>query len=262
MKKNLKERIDNIVDGNLTSDQMEKLIIFLRETMSNGLAHDDDPFFKNLVYEMTGDVKDLALMIIDFKKDLKSKIHPELTDLAMKHIPQAADQLEAIIETTEMAANKIMDNLDSMQGHMDKMKNVVASLKKGKIKIPKGENKFIEIDIDGQTIKTISPFLNYMESNIQDHISLISDSFMQMSFQDLTGQRIKRIINLVNEMENKIKDMVISFGIKLTAIEKNPEISRDELERAVGEKVIELAGPQRAGQGLDQSGIDDLLASL
>jgi len=261
MTKNLKENIDNIVDGNLTSDQTEKLIIFLRETMSNGLA-DDDPFFKNLVYEMTGDVKDLALMIIDFKKDLKSKIHPELTDIATKHIPQTTDQLEAIMETTEMAANKIMDNLDSMQGHTDEMEEILASLKKGKIIVPKGENEFIEVDIDGRTTKTISPFVNYVESNIQYNISLISDSFMQLSFQDLTGQRIKRIINFVSEMENKIKDMVISFGIKLTEIEKNPEISRNELERAVEEKVIELAGPQREGQGLDQSGIDDLLANF
>ena len=83
-----------------------------------------------------------------------------------------------------------------------------------------------------------------------------------MSFQDLTGQRIKRIINLVSEMEEKIKGMVISFGIKLNEKEKNPDISQDELQRVVNEKVEELSGPQRQGQGLDQAGIDELLANF
>ena len=78
----------------------------------------------------------------------------------------------------------------------------------------------------------------------------------------MTGQRIKRIINLVSEMEERIKGMVISFGIKLNEREKNPGISQDELQKVVDEKVEELSGPQRQGQGLDQAGIDDLLANL
>ena len=107
-------------------------------------------------------------------------------------------------------------------------------------------------EIDSQTIKTISPFIEYVESSIKDYLSLISDSFIQMSFQDLTGQRIKRIIKLVSQMEEKIKRMIISFGIKLSERERNPNISKEELQRAVEEKVTELAGPQREGQGVDQ----------
>lgn len=83
-----------------------------------------------------------------------------------------------------------------------------------------------------------------------------------MSFQDLTGQRIKRIMNVIGQMEEKVKDMVISSGVELTEKEKNPGISNDELQRVVDEKTSELAGPQREGQGLDQGGIDDLLAGL
>ena len=83
-----------------------------------------------------------------------------------------------------------------------------------------------------------------------------------MSFQDLTGQRIKRIIKLVSQMEEKTKGMIISSGIKLTAREKNPNISKEELQRAVEEKVTELAGPQKEGHGLEQAVIDELLANL
>lgn len=99
------------------------------------------------------------------------------------------------------------------------------------------------------------------ESDAQNTMSLISDSFVQMSFQDLTGQRIKRIMPLVHQMEEKLKDMIIAFGIKLSEHDKNPDITKEELQKAVEEKVIELVGPQKSGYGLDKGDIDELLAS-
>jgi len=262
MKNHLKEKIFSIVDDKLSSKEIEELIKFLRHTKANNMLFDDEVLFRDLTYEMTGRVKDLALLIIDFRRDLKSKIHPEITDIAIKYIPQATDQLVDIIDATEKAANKIMDNLDSMQEDIERMEKILSSLKEGKVMVPEGKNDMVEIRIDGQTIKTISPLIDYIESSRKKYMSLISDSFVQMSFQDLTGQRIKRTMNLVSQMEEKIKTMVISFGIKLTEIEKNPDISKKELQRAVEEKVIELTGPQKEGQGLDQSGIDELLANI
>jgi chemotaxis regulatin CheY-phosphate phosphatase CheZ len=44
-----------------------------------------------------------------------------------------------------------------------------------------------------------------MDSRIDNNMSLISDSFLQMSFQDLTGQRIKGIMNVIRQMEEKMK---------------------------------------------------------
>ena len=262
MKDHLKEKISHIVDEGLSNKEIEEVINFLRQTIANNMSFEDDKFFRNIAYEMTGQVKDLALLIIDFRRDLKSKIDLDLTDIATKYIPQATDQLETIIETTEMAANKIMDNLESLQADIEQMKKIFASIKEGTIVVPGEKKEGVEVKIDSQTIMAIFPLIAYIESSIKNYTSLISDSFIQMSFQDLTGQRIKRIINLVNKMEEKITNMVISFGIRLTEIEKNPDITQAELQRAVEEKVTELTGPQKEGQGLDQSGIDDLLANL
>lgn len=262
MKEKLEKEISNIVEGKLTSDEIEQLTVFFKQAMANGMDQDDDGFFRSLTSEMTGGVKDLALVLIDFRKELKSKIHPKLTDIATKYIPQAADQLEGVIETTEMAANKVMDNLENMEENTGEIKKIFSSLREGSIAVPGHTKDNHPIKIDEKTVKTISPLIDYMESSAEAYVSLISDSFAQMSFQDLTGQRIKRIITLVSEMEEKIKSMVISFGIKLEEREKNPHISQDELQKVVDEKVEELSGPQRQGQGLDQSGIDDLLANL
>ncbi len=78
----------------------------------------------------------------------------------------------------------------------------------------------------------------------------------------MTGQRIRRIIELEGQIQERIKKTVISFGIKLTEKEKNPDISQEELQKAVKEKATELAGSQKEGQGLDQEGIEDLLANF
>lgn len=250
MKDWVKKKISSIVDDNgLSGQEIGELIHFLRQKMTPSVDYEDDLFFKNFTYEMTGQVKELALLLIDFKKDLKSRLDTDLTDIATKYIPLATDQLEGIIETTEMAANKIMDNLETMQENDAKMKNMLAFLKNGELTSSGGK-------------KAISPLIDDMDSRIDNNMSLISDSFLQMSFQDLTGQRIKRIIDVVRQMEEKVKGMVLSFGFKLTEKEKNPDISSDELQRVVDEKVLELAGPQKKGEGLDQSGIDELLANL
>jgi len=148
--------------------------------------------------------------------------------------------------------------LEGMQGYTESMEDVFTSLKCGEIALP-GEKK---ASIESQTVQAIDPVINYMESGINNYMTLISDSFVQMSFQDLTGQRIKRIMTLVAETEQKLKRMIISFGIQLNEHERNPNISRKELQKAVDEKVVELAGPQRTGQGLGQADIDDLLMNI
>ncbi|MCW9095580.1 MAG: protein phosphatase CheZ [Ignavibacteriaceae bacterium] len=254
----VKGNLAKIVNDKLPDDKIDELKNFFSQTLSLNLEKDDEKFFKSLAYEMKGELKDFALLIVDFKKDLRAKIRPEITDIATKYIPQTTDQLEGIIETTEAAANKIMDNLENMQGQTEKIGEIIAYLKKGEIKLP--EDKGVRLDL--QTVEAIHPLINYMESDAQNTMSLISDSFVQMSFQDLTGQRIKRIMTLVQQMEEKLKGMIIAFGIKLSEHEKNPDMTEEELQKAVEEKVIELAGPQKSGYGLDQGDIDDLLASF
>ena len=262
MKENFKKEISDIVAGKLTGNEIEQLTVFFKQAMANGMDQDDDSFFRNLTSEMTGGVKGLALLLIDFRRELKSKIHPNITDIATKYIPQAADQLEGVIETTEMAANKIMDNLENMEQNIGETRKIFASLRQGTIAVPGQEKDNHQIKIDKKAVKSISPLIDYVESSNENYLSLISDSFVQMSFQDLTGQRIKSIINLVSEIEEQIKGMVISFGLKLNEREKNPHISQDELQKVVDEKVEELSGPQKQGHGLDQAGIDDLLDNL
>ncbi len=261
MKKNFETEIKDIVSGKLSENEIEQLTFFFKQAVSHAMDQDDEDFYKSMTAEMTGSVRDLALVLIDFRKDFKLKIRPHIEDIATKYIPQTADQLEGIIETTEQAANTIMDNLDRMTLLMGENKKIYSALKKGNIYV--SERSVEEkININEDIIAQLIPAVASMESNIEENVALISDTFTQMSFQDLTGQRLQKIISLVAEIEGKITNMMISFGLKLKAKEANPAISSDELQKIVDEKAQNLAGPQKQGDGLDQCNIDDLLDDL
>ena len=249
MKANFESEINNIVAGKLTEEEVEQLSYFFKQAVSHAMDQDDDDFYKQIASEMTGNVKELALVLIDFRKEFKQKIRPHIEEIATKYIPQTSDQLEGIIETTEEAANTIMDNLDRMGNLVGESKNHLTLLK---------QIAEVTDGIDDAFLQEVTA----LEGGAEENMSLITDTFTQMSFQDLTGQRLQRIIKLVSEIEGKVTNMVISFGLKLSEREKNPEMSPDEIQKMVDEKAQALAGPQKKGGGLDQAGIDDLLNSL
>lgn len=203
-------------------------------------------FFKHLAQELRREMKEMALLILEFKKDFATKIQPGISEVRAKYIPQVADQLEGVIESTEMAANRIMDNLEMMERHMEEAKAVLAELRQ----------KFTH------TLQGVEGRIETAQRRLDDCLALVGDSFEQMSFQDLTGQRIKRTIDLVNLMEERLRKTLLSFGIKITEKSKNPAISGDELENTVEKKLSDLSGPQRAGGGLNQADIDKLLSNM
>jgi chemotaxis regulatin CheY-phosphate phosphatase CheZ len=73
-------------------------------------------FFEALTKEFTGKLKELALELIDFRRDLQRRLEPGIVDLAEKDIPEASNQLEAINETLEQSTMKIMDINDEIMG--------------------------------------------------------------------------------------------------------------------------------------------------
>ena len=74
----------NIVSNKLSVDEMEQLSYFFKQAVSRAMDQDDDDFYKEMTSEMTGSVKDLALVLIDFRKDFKLKIRPHIEDIAGK----------------------------------------------------------------------------------------------------------------------------------------------------------------------------------
>jgi hypothetical protein len=70
-------------------------------------------FFELLTMEFSGKIKEVAKELIDFRKDIQSKIEPDIVEIASKDIPEASNQLEGINETLEKSTMKIMDINDA-----------------------------------------------------------------------------------------------------------------------------------------------------
>lgn len=206
-------------------------------------------FFEALTMEFSGKIKEIAQELIDFRRDLQRKIEPDIVEIAARDIPEASNQLEGINQTLESCTMKIMDINDEQ---MELSNRQLASLK-----------SFLSGNGNRKSVSDKSLEMIEQDMACLKMLANLSMSMMEpLSFQDLVGQRIQRIIRLVKSMETRIEDLIISFGIKIQRHKEDPMMSFEELSREVENYKSELKGPQRDGEGLDQSDIDELLATL
>lgn len=233
---------------NLTMDETEKLKDVISKLKKG-------EFFELLTMEFSDKIKGVAKDLIDFRKDIQTRIEPEIVELASRDIPEASNQLEGINETLEESTMKIMDineaQMEAANTHYRLLEQVLTKNSDGDGNICMG----LSLEEAIETIQEQISFLKEMENR--------SLTMMEpLSFQDLVGQRIQRIIRLVRSMEIKIEELIVSFGIKLKKYKEDPEITYEELNKDVDEFMYELKGPQRSGEGLDQKAIDDLLNNM
>ena len=206
-------------------------------------------FFEALTVEFSGKIKEIAQELIEFRRDLQSRLNPELVDIAEKDIPEASYHLEGINQTLESSTMKIMDINEEQLDLANKQLERLSAL------VPENDKAG---GISDGTMKVVEK-----EMEVLKRIAGLSMSMIEpLSFQDLVGQRIQRIIRLVKSMETRIADLIISFGIKIQRHKEDPDRSFDDLRRDVEDYKSDLKGPQNEGEGLAQNDIDELLATL
>jgi chemotaxis protein CheZ len=85
----------------------------------------------------------------------------------------------------------------------------------------------------------------------------LSDIMMAQDFQDLSGQVIKKVIDIINRTEMQLVHLLIDSAPE-SATAGVQEVLRGPA--TVDDHVLE--GPQVSDKALQQSDVDDLLASL
>jgi chemotaxis protein CheZ len=174
-----------------------------------------------LVQELEG----LSAFVQRVRNEL-SAIRPDA--IRALHIPRAADHLDALVQTTEVAANQIMDACELLE----KVATEVAG--------PAG-------DRIGQAVTMIYEACN---------------------FHDLTGQRIRKVVNTLDYIETRLGELVGMLGMsKADADLTDDDLAEDPEASLAGGEIIAgeisdeslLNGPQLPGQGVDQSEVDRLL---
>jgi chemotaxis protein CheZ len=129
-------------------------------------------------------------------------------------VPQAIDQLSAVIEATESAANQIMNVCESLAALQQEV----------------GEPAAAQVE---QSVTAI---------------------FEACAFQDLTGQRIANATKTLRRIDQALGNLRSTAG---RSAEGRTQVGAGALAWASQAcEPGQLAGPQRAGDGVDQSGAD------
>lgn len=242
VKKNIADVIDNMSNGeNISKKDFDKLVIHVKGLLEGNFFEDD--------LELYGELGEMAKYINETKKSLRTFNAAEITD---KDLPEASDQLESIVESTEDATNNILTVTENMLDDQDKITNTIDLIKS--LKFTKKSDNSEKRD------QIVSELEKISESNTNGLMDIMS----ACNFQDLTGQRIQKIVALVKTIEGKIMKIILTFNIKRK--EKSGDLDENVLtkEKDMLAKIenMELKGPSKKGEGVNQAEVDDLLGDL
>ncbi len=164
---------------------------------------------------LRGQLKVLGNHIEETKKEIAAVSNPGGGE---DKLTSAAQELSAIVASTEDATHKILNATEEIEEHVQSIKERVGDVK--------------SVDM------------------LSEITGLGTAIFEACNFQDINGQRTNKVIRIINFMEEKIDRMIEIWGAdQFEGIEIDD--NRDEDAKL-------LEGPQLQGQGISQSEIDSL----
>ncbi len=182
--------------------------------------------------ELYRELGELAKFINGAKKELQEV---KASNIADEHLPNAANHLDAIVQMTEQATGRIMDECDQITNFHNDVKERLLSA---------------DPQIDANVLMGVDDAMNQAQTSVT-HI------YEACNFQDITVQRIQKVVKALQEIERQVLRMVVVFGL-VENQSKLDEATKQELT----EDAALLQGPQLAGQGLEQDDIDAILSKL
>ncbi len=141
-------------------------------------------------------------------------------------LPEASDQLSAIVGATEQATNDILEAVEFIEKLTEKM-------------TPKTAKRVTEA---------------------------VTRVYEACSFQDITGQRVSKVVTALQNVEIKVHALLQAFGEESgaegrEAAPKTPKTSVNGATPASSDENL-MTGPQMPGEGNSQDCIDALLANF
>jgi len=148
-------------------------------SLVKGTTHDED------IDRVAAELRELLDYIGAAKSEL---VEMQPKSLSNRDIPDAGEQLDAIVKSTEDAAEAIMDAADSVGQIAEELDDEV-----------------------GGRLAQIS-----------------TDLFQASSFQDLTGQRITKVTRTLAHLEERLNALADAIGDDYVAPDPEEEIARDD----------------------------------
>lgn len=210
------------------ADQVRELVAAVKEMFGQQDAGQSTGGNDKLFQELG----ELARYINNAKKELQEV---KSSNIADEHLPSATNQLDAIVQMTEAATGRIMDECDRVNMfHTDMRERLIA----------------MDPPLDPNALAGVDDAINEAATSIT-HI------YEACNFQDITVQRIQKVVRALQEIERQVLRMVVVFGL----VENKNKLDA-ETTAELQEDAALLNGPQLNGQGLDQDEIDSILSKL
>ena len=179
-----------------------------------------------------------------------------ISDLAKDDIPDAQSRLTYVLETTEQAANKTMDAVETSMPIAEQINQQISAIlpewkKLMTRQLQLGEFKTLCYDLD--------KLLEDSSAESAKLTELLTEVLMAQGYQDLTGQVIRRVIELVKEVEDSLVHMLTVFGEP--EVNEKTNKSENESDKVKAEGPI-IDAEERDDVVKGQDDVDDLLSSL
>lgn len=212
-------RLDEIgqqMKDGVDTEQVRAVLEDMLATMNGNIGGADPRVMEEL--------EELSAFIESTKAEIAA-IRPE--EIPDEHIPEATDELDAVIEATEVATNSIMEAAEMIES--------------------------VAAEISDEQASILS--------------NAVTQIYEACSFQDITGQRIHKVVGALKEIEQKVETVVEKFGPDPETREELKRKRKAEKEAVdeAGEDFEEeefLQGPQMAESANSQDEIDALLADM
>lgn len=173
----------------------------------------------------------------------------------VKEIPNARDRLAYVGKMTEDAANKVLGLVEKAKPECDDLASRGIELGQSLSKMANTDN--LSMERARALLGLCSKFADSTAKFAGNQADVLSDIMMAQDFQDLSGQVIKKVIDIITRTEIQLVQLLIDSAPAPSEGETRP----GELVAVTVDNHV-LEGPQTADTALQQSDVDDLLASL
>ena len=174
----VKEAIKDLKTRNVKERQLVE-VLELSHTLTSAMEH----FFTALDTSIKDEFRDIAGFIQKARDEIGG-LRP--SDIQQNRLPRAGEELEAIVQDTEVATEKIMSTAEDV------------------------------LALDPETDE------NYA-TEIQDRMLVIIEA---CSFQDLTGQRVSKVVSTLKQIEDRITRFAEVMGLEEGETELTAEEQR------------------------------------
>lgn len=166
-------------------------------------------------------------------------------------IPNARDRLAYVGKMTENAANKVLNLVDKAKPECNDLQTRGVQLNEALNRLAAKPD--MDVEMARGLMLTCGKFALSASNFAQQQSEALSDIMMAQDFQDLSGQVIQKVIDIITRTELQLVQLLV---------DSSPEPVVETIKEASTVDNHVLEGPQTADKAMQQTDVDDLLASL